>query len=262
MTSDTELLSDTKQLSATQLASHCNQLLGSDRFSDYCPNGLQVEGVRPVRRLLTGVTASQRLIDAAVAAEADALLVHHGFFWKGEAAPLVGVKGQRIRALMAAGISLLAYHLPLDAHPTLGNNYQLGVRLGITDARPSGGLDDLLWVGALEAPTAAADFVAQVGRVLGREPLHLAVVDGPVRNIAWCTGAAQGAIEKAAALGVDCYLSGEVSEQTLHLARELGIDYIAAGHHATERYGVQALGEALATTFGLDHHFVDIDNPV
>lgn len=247
---------------AVEIAAYCDRLLGVERFSDYCPNGLQVEGMRPIRRLVTGVTASERLIAAAVEAEADALLVHHGFFWKGEAAPLTGVKGRRIRALMRADISLLAYHLPLDAHPELGNNRQLGLRLGLLDAASSGGDDDLLWTGLLPRPIQGARFAEQVGRALGREPLHIAVVDAPVHRVAWCTGAAQGAIERAAALGVDCYLSGEIAEQTVHLARELGIDYLAAGHHATERYGVQALGAELAAAFGIEHRFIEIDNPV
>ena len=248
--------------SAVEIAEHCRWLLGVERFSDYCPNGLQVEGERQVRRLLSGVTASQRFIEAAVEADADALLVHHGFFWKGEPAPLTGIKGRRIRALMRADISLLAYHLPLDAHPELGNNRQLGLRLGLLDAVPSAGVDDLLWTGLLPEPSTGARFAEQVGRALGREPLHIAVVEGLVHRVAWCTGAAQGAIERAAALGVDCFLSGEVSEQTVHLARELGIDYLAAGHHATERYGVQALGAELAATFGIEHRFIEIDNPV
>lgn len=248
--------------SAVDIADYCNLLLGVERFSDYCPNGLQVEGGREIHRLLTGVTACQRLIDAAVEADADALLVHHGFFWKGEPAPLTGVKGRRIRTLMRADISLLAYHLPLDAHPQLGNNRQLGLRLGLLDSAPSSGADDLLWAGALAEPMTGTGFADRVEQALGREPLHVAVVDRPVQRVAWCTGAAQGAIERAAALGVDCYLSGEVSEQTVHLARELGIDYLAAGHHATERYGVQALGAELAEIFGIEHRFVEIDNPV
>ncbi|MBK1705455.1 Nif3-like dinuclear metal center hexameric protein [Halochromatium glycolicum] len=249
-------------ITAAEIASHCDALLRCERFSDYCPNGLQVEGDRPVRRLVTGATACQRLIEAAVAAEADALLVHHGFFWKGEAAALTGVKGQRVRALNRAGISLLAYHLPLDAHPQLGNNRRLGAILELQGVQPCAGDDDLLWCGSLASPMPASAFAAQVGHSLGREPLHIAVIDRPLQRLAWCTGAAQGAIERAAALGVDCYLSGEVSEQTVHLARELGLDYLAAGHHATERYGVQALGEHLAEAFGIEHRYIEIDNPV
>ncbi|MBK5932054.1 Nif3-like dinuclear metal center hexameric protein [Halochromatium salexigens] len=248
--------------SAVELADYCNLLLGVERFTDYCPNGLQIEGDRPLRRLVTGVTASQRLIDAAIEAEADALLVHHGFFWKSEAAALTGLKGRRFRALMRAGLSLFAYHLPLDAHPEFGNNRQLADLLGLLDARPSAGVDDLLWCGNLAEPLPGVAFAERVTRALGREPLHVTVVNRPLRRLAWCTGAAQAAIERAAELGVDCYLSGEISEQTVHLARELGIDYLAAGHHATERYGVQALGTHLAAHFGLEHQYIEVENPV
>lgn len=248
--------------SAVELADYCNLLLGVERFTDYCPNGLQVEGDRPLRRLVTGVTASQRLIDAAVEAEADALLVHHGFFWKSEAAPLIGLKGRRIATLMRAGLSLLAYHLPLDAHPELGNNRQLADLLGLQEACPSSGADDLLWCGDLAEPLPGTALASRVAHLLEREPLHIAVLTRPLSRIAWCTGAAQGAIERAAALGVDGYLSGEISEQTVHLARELGIDYFALGHHASERYGVQALGAHLAASFGLEHQYIEIDNPV
>lgn len=249
-------------MTAAELASYCDTLLGIARFSDYCPNGLQVEGERPVRRLITGVTACQRLIDAAVEAQADAILVHHGFFWKGEAPSLTGVKGRRIRRLLQADVSLLAYHLPLDAHPELGNNGRLAGVLGLENARASGGDDDLLWSGELQAPIPGANFARRVEHSLGRAPLHVAVREHPLQHLAWCTGAAQGMIERAAAIGADCYLSGEISEQTVHLARELGIDYLAAGHHATERYGVQALGEHLAKTFELEHRYIEIDNPV
>jgi dinuclear metal center YbgI/SA1388 family protein len=249
-------------ISAVHLAAHCDRLLGVERFTDYCPNGLQVEGDREIRRLITGVSASQALIDAAIAAEADALLVHHGFFWKSEPAPLTGFKGRRVRALMRSGVSLLAYHLPLDAHPQLGNNRQLGDRLGFVDAQPSAAVDDLLWCGRLAVPLAGAALARAVGERLGREPLHIAVVDRPIDRVAWCPGAAQGMIERAAALGVDAYLSGEISEQTVHQARELGIDYLAAGHHATERGGVQALGEHLAASLGIEHRYLEIENPV
>jgi len=244
------------------LAGHCDALLAAADFSDYCPNGLQVEGGRPVRRLITGVTASQALIDAAIAAGGDALLVHHGFFWKGEDPRLVGMKGRRIGALLRAGLSLLVYHLPLDAHPKLGNNYRLGELLGVVEAGPAGDGSVPVWTGRLAEPCSAAALAAHVAAVLGREPLHVAAGgERTMTRLAWCTGAAQGYIEQAAALGADCYLSGEVSEQTVHQARELGIDYLAAGHHATERYGVQALGEHLAGELGLEHRFIDIDNP-
>lgn len=241
------------------IESYCNGLLAVERFDDYCPNGLQVEGDRPVRRLLSGVTASQALIDAAVADDADAILVHHGYFWKGESPRLTGMKGRRVRTLMRHGMHLLAYHLPLDAHPELGNNRQLGQHLGLVDAAPASP-DGLLWQGRLATPQSPHDLAARVGTLLAR-PCLLVGERATIARIAWCTGGAQGRIEHAAALGVDAYLSGEIAEQTTHQARELGICYLAAGHHATERYGAKALGEHLAERFGLAHRFLDIDNP-
>ena len=244
------------------LGAYCASLLACADFNDYCPNGLQVEGDRPVRRLISGVTASQALVDAAIVEGADAILVHHGYFWKGESPCLVGMKGRRIRALMRAGVSLFAYHLPLDAHPDLGNNRQLARVLGILDATPAASADALLWRGRFSDPICARDLAVQISRALGREPLHLSAHERRIESIAWCTGAAQGFIEQAADLGVDAFLSGEISEQTTHQARELGLDYFAAGHHATERYGVQALGAHLAERFGLDHRYLDLENPV
>jgi dinuclear metal center YbgI/SA1388 family protein len=243
------------------LHAYCDELLTSASFDDYCPNGLQLEGERPVRRLASGVTASQALIDAAIEWQADVLLVHHGWFWKGEPPCLVGIKGRRVRSLVGAGASLLAYHLPLDAHPELGNNRQLARVLGFGEPRSTPAADGLVWRGRLSRPMTAAELAEAIERALGRTPLQVPAHTRPVETIAWCTGAAQGFIEQAATLGVDAYLSGEISEQTVHQARELGVSYFAAGHHATERYGVQALGEHLAERFRLEHRFLDIDNP-
>lgn len=240
------------------IVAYCNQRLDAAAFDDYCPNGLQVEGRGEVRRIVSGVTACAALLEAAAALEADLVLVHHGYFWRGEAAPLVGVKGRRVRRLMASGMSLLAYHLPLDAHPELGNNRQLGERLGFDSARP---LDGMVWGAEPADPLTVAELAARVESSLGRTPLLVGAQDRPLRRVGWCTGAAQGMIEAAAALGCDLFLSGEISEQTVHLARELDLVYVAAGHHATERYGVQALGAELAVRFGLEHRFIDIDNP-
>lgn len=245
-----------------ELVEYCDRRLEVVRFEDYCPNGLQVEAGGLVVRLCTGVTASLALIEAAAAAGADALLVHHGYFWRAEPAPLTGMKGRRIQALFDHRLSLVAYHLPLDAHPELGNNRQLGACLGIVDAGPVDGSAGLLWRGRLPAPVAAGAWAGAVGEVLGRVPLHLPGGPALVQDVAWCTGAAQGQIERAADLGCDAFLSGEVSEHTTHVARERGIHYYAAGHHATERLGVRALGEELARVFGIEHRFVDIDNPV
>ncbi len=245
------------------LAAHCDELLEAAAFEDYCPNGLQIEAhTGPVRRLVTGVTASQALIDAAVEAEADALLVHHGFFWKNESPCLRGMKGRRIATLLRNDVSLLAYHLPLDCHRQLGNNARLAQVLEIRDATP---IDDdraMLWQGATAAPLTLQQVAHWLQSALQRTPTIIAGGDHTIRRIAWCSGAAQGYIEQAAAFGADAYLSGEISEQTTHQARELGIHYLAAGHHATERYGVVALGEHLAERFGIEHVHVDIHNPV
>lgn len=247
-----------------ELVAYADSLLRSDEFQDYCPNGLQVEGRGEVRRIVSGVTASQALVDAAIAAGADVLLVHHGYFWKGEAAPIVGMKRRRIAALLEHGISLLAYHLPLDAHPELGNNAQLAADLELETAGWFGGRGgpDIACHGRPPQPLTPAALAGHLETRLGRAPLHLPGAGDQIRTLAWCTGAAQSYIEAAAALGVDAFISGEASEQTTHLARELGIHYFGAGHHATERGGPRALGTHLAEKFSLEHRFIDIDNPV
>ena len=245
-----------------EIEAYCNGLLSVGDFADYSPNGLQVDAGEQVGNLVSGVTASLALIEAAAEAGADTLLVHHGYFWKGEPPSLVGIRGRRVRALLAHGISLLAYHLPLDAHRELGNNRQLAGRLGIVCELPAEGQRAPVWRGV---PAESFDGAALAGHIttrLGREPLHIPGKASLIRSIAWCTGAGQGFIEQAIAMGVDAYLTGEVSEPTVHLARESGIHFYAAGHHATERYGVQSLGAHLAGRFGLAHSFIDIDNPV
>ena len=244
-----------------QIADYCDSLLNAAGFDDYCPNGLQVEGDRPVRRLLSGVTASQALVDAAVAEDVDALLVHHGYFWRGEDARLVGMKGRRVRTLMRAGISLLAYHLPLDAHPDLGNNRRLATVLGLCDPVSTEAGKGLVWRGDLPEPMTGAAFAEHIRVALGGAPVHIQVLKRPLRSLAWCSGGAQGFLPAVAELGVDAYLSGEISEQTTHEARELGLDFFAAGHHRTERYGVWALGDHIAERFGVEHSFQDLDNP-
>jgi len=246
----------------TDLSAYCDQLLESARFDDYCPNGLQVEGGREVRMLASGVTASQALIETALAAGADALLVHHGLFWKGDSPCLCGIKRRRVATLVRGDMSLLAYHLPLDAHPQLGNNARLAELLGLVGARPTAAGKGLLWCGELPEAASLEALAGHVTQALGRVPLTIPAGGRPIRRIAWCSGAAQGYLEQAAALGVDAYLSGEISEPTVHQARELGVHYLAAGHHATERYGVQALGAHLAERFGLRHQYLEIPNPV
>lgn len=244
----------------TALIQYADNLLNVDAFSDYCPNGLQVEGAAEVGVIVSGVTACQALVDEAVRLQADLLLVHHGYFWKGEAQPIVGIKRRRIATLMQHDINLLAYHLPLDAHPELGNNARLGSLLGFTAEGPMNP-EGIGQVGVLEQPVTAMALAEVIAQRLDRTPQCVTAGEHRIHRVAWCTGAAQGYIEQAAALGVDAYISGEVSEQTFHQAKELGIHYFAAGHHATERYGAMALGEHLAQTFSLDHRFVDVNNP-
>ena len=244
-----------------ELARYLDETLDVARFRDYCPNGLQVEGSVAVRRLVAGVTASQALIDAAIDRGADTLLVHHGWFWKGEDGRITGLRKARIGKLLAHDINLLAYHLPLDAHAELGNNAQLAVRLG-WQAEGRFGEQDIAWFGRPQAPTTAGELAQQIAARLGRVPQLIGDPARSVARIGWCTGGAQGYFEQAIALGVDAYVSGEISEPTVHLARESGVAYLAAGHHATERYGVEALARHLAAKFGLDCQFVDIDNPV
>lgn len=251
-----------------ELAAWIDTSLSVGRFKDYCPNGLQVEGRAHVRHIIAGVTATQALIDVAIEKKADAILVHHGWFWKNEDPCIRGPKRTRLSSLLAHDISLLAYHLPLDAHPMLGNNAQLARVLGFEVERDSQdaplccGPENLIWLGSPGADQTLTSLGQTVSRQLSREPLLIGDPLRPIRRIAWCTGAAQGMMHAAVTAGVDAYLTGEVSEPTVHLARETGVAFIGAGHHATERYGVQALGAAIAEQFGIRCEFVDIDNPV
>ncbi len=244
-----------------ELIDYTGQILEIERFRDYCPNGLQVEGRQEVRSIVTGVTASMALLESAREAGADMVLVHHGYFWRNEDPRVVGIKHKRLRFLLTHEINLAAYHLPLDAHPELGNNAQLARLLGLS-VEGVAGEQSLVWHGSLPVAESLWDFQQRLGGVLQRQPQVVGDLKRQVRRVAWCTGAAQQYLETAIALGVDVFVSGEISEQTVHLARESGVSYIAAGHHATERYGVQALGQHLAQHFGLTHQFVDIENPV
>ncbi len=244
-----------------ELTRYLDNLLEAGRFRDYCPNGLQVEGRAEVERVVAGVSASQALLAAAVEVAADAVLVHHGWFWRGEDGRVTGIRKRRLQTLLAHDINLIAYHLPLDSHPQLGNNARLGERLGwLVEGRF--GEQDIGWVGRLPAPMTLAAMARAVEAALRRPPHVVGNSDLPIYRVAWCSGAAQNLFEQAIALGVDLYLSGEISEQTVHLAREAGVAYIAAGHHATERDGVRALAGHLAERFGLDCRFIDIDNPI
>ncbi len=244
-----------------ELCDYIGSMLEVDRFRDYCPNGLQVEGKAEVRRLATGVTASQSLLDAATAWGADAILVHHGYFWRNEDATITGIKKRRIAHLLQHDVSLLAYHLPLDAHSILGNNAQIGHNLEFVE-QGRFGEQNIACYGELAQAQTLDQLSAHIAAALRRTPQVIGESDRLIRRIAWCTGAAQDYFEAAIALGADAFLTGEISERCVHVARETSVAFIAAGHHATERYGVQALGEHLATLCGVEHRFFDQDNPV
>ncbi len=244
-----------------ELRDYIGSLLEVGRFRDYCPNGLQVEGKAEVHRIATGVTASQRLLDEATAWGADAILVHHGYFWRNEDAAITGIKKRRVAHLLQHDVNLLAYHLPLDAHAELGNNAQLARQLGLVE-QGRFGEQDIACYGELAHVQSLDQFSAHIATVLQRPPQVIGEGGQSIRRIAWCTGAAQGYFEAAVALGVDAFLTGEISEQNVHVAHETGVAFVAAGHHATERYGVQALGQHLAKRFGIEHRFFDQDNPV
>jgi dinuclear metal center YbgI/SA1388 family protein len=246
----------------TQLQSALDALLQPERFKDYCPNGLQVEGAPVVRKMVSGVTASLALIDAAIAAQADTIVVHHGLFWRGYDGRITGWLRQRIAPLLAHNINLFAYHLPLDAHLELGNNAQLGLQLGLqTDGHFGEQQLGCLGVPARGTFNTAQAFADHVQSVLGRSVLLVAGKPGPIRRVGWCSGGAQGYFEEAIAAGVDAFITGEISEPQAHLARECGVAYLACGHHATERYGAPAVAGYLARQLGLEHVFIDIDNP-
>lgn len=262
-------------ISVQDLTQFCDDYLSAGAFKDYAPNGLQVDGGQPIQRIVTGVTACEALIDAAIADNADAIMVHHGYFWKGEPDTITGIKGRRIRKLMQHGISMIGYHLPLDAHPIIGNNAKLAELLNLTitgalypnESHPVGNITTC-------KPQNAQSLISHITQALGRTPLHISAnyhasndIDTSsdnnrlIERVGICTGGAQDMIEQAAIMGCDAFISGEISERTTHIARELGIDYFACGHHATERGGIKSLGEVIAEKFGLPVTFIDIDNP-
>ena len=246
-----------------ELQNYLDGMLRVSEISDYCPNGLQVEGASKIEKVVTGVTASQALLDAAIEAKADALIVHHGYFWKGESQVIAGMKKRRLQTLLSNDINLFAYHLPLDVHPEFGNNRQLASLLDIqnvsavSDVKPVG----VVMQGSFEVEIIGTELQAKLQQILGRDVLLEGPASKPISTLAWCTGGGQGFIDQAVELGVDAFITGEVSEQTVHTAREMGITFFAAGHHATERYGVKSLGEHLAQQFDIRVEFIDINNP-
>lgn len=255
-------------ISRQELESWMNQLLAIDQFKDYAPNGLQVEGNDTIRHIVTGVTASQALIDHAIELGADTIIVHHGWFWKNESPCILGHRRQRMASMLTHNINLFGYHLPLDAHPTLGNNAQLAQILGLTPIIDDAGNPvtfghgGLVWSGECTPPCTLAELGLRIHQNMHRQPLVIGQVTSTIQRLAWCTGGAQGMFQDAIDYGVDAYITGEASEQNFHMANESGVAFIAAGHHATERYGIQALGEAITQQFGIQTSFVDLDNPI
>ncbi len=247
----------------TLLLQTFDALLQPERFRDYGPNGLQVEGVATVRKIVSGVTASRALIEAAIAARADTIFVHHGLFWRGQDGRVTGWLKQRLALLLAHDINLFAYHLPLDAHPEWGNNAQLGLMLGLS-AQSHFGEQNLGFLGGRvdEACFESAEALAQHLEFKVKRPVALVnVAKRAIKKIAWCSGGAQSYFEAAIAAGADAFITGEISEPQAHLARECGVAYLACGHHASERYGAPAVAAHVAAQLGLQHEFIDIDNP-
>ncbi len=242
-----------------ELENVINQELNVGEFQDYSPNGLQVEGRTHIQRVVTGVTACQALLDEAVRHQADAIIVHHGYFWKNEPTVIRGMKRNRLKTLLGNDINLYGYHLPLDAHPSLGNNAQLA---RLMNAKVVGLIEPFVPHGEFDQPISPVELASRIEQALGRKVLHVSDnAPAEIRTLAWCTGGGQSFIQQAAEFGVDAFITGEVSEQTVHIAREMGLHFYAAGHHATERYGIKALGEWLADNHGLDVTFIDIPNP-
>lgn len=247
-----------------ELQTYLHRYLNCGEFKDYCPNGLQVQGAANIDYICSAVTASKEVIEQAAHRGADALLVHHGFFWKGEAPEIIGMKHARIKALLLHDLNLFAYHLPLDCHAEHGNNVLIGKKLNLKDLQGHrvSEINQLLWTGALPQTFEPQQILGLLENTFQRQALMIKGCDKPIQQLAWCSGGAQDYIVEAAALGADAYISGEISERTYYQARELGIHYFACGHHATERFGVQSLGNYLADTFHLKHDFIDSDNPI
>ncbi|WP_199611697.1 Nif3-like dinuclear metal center hexameric protein [Flocculibacter collagenilyticus] len=251
-------------INRNELQRYLTDLLKPWEVKDFCPNGLQVEGTDSIRKIITGVTASEALIDKAIEMNADAILVHHGYFWKGEHQPITGMKKTRIKKLIENDINLFAYHLPLDVHPELGNNVQLAKLLDIQNIEglEQGPGPSIPLKGEFTNPISLDELTQRIESTLSRKPLVNSGGNFDIKTVAWCTGGGQSYIDLAAQQGIDCFITGEASEQTIHSSNEQRIHFIAAGHHATERYGAKSLGEHLTETFELDVQFIDINNPV
>lgn len=247
-----------------ELTAFLDDYLACALFNDYSPNGMQIEGKSEIRRICTAVTACHDIIQRANHLKADALLVHHGYFWRGEAPVLTGMMRQRVGSIISHDLNLFAYHLPLDCHQDIGNNACIGRLLDVHDrsSHAVNKIPDILWSGSFQSSVDSSALMQQLTHLLNRQPLHVSGSNKKIKRIAWCSGSAQDFIVDAHRLGVDAYISGEVSERTYYQAQELGIHYFACGHHATERFGIQALGRLLSERFALTHAFLDSDNPV
>ena len=242
----------------------CDQTLKSHEFKDYAPNGLQIEGTSEVKKILCAVTASQTAIDAAVAYGADLLLVHHGYFWKGEPYPITGMRGKRIKSLIQHDISLVGYHLPLDSHPTIGNNAAIAdlLELEHIQALDPNERNPIGNIGYLKSAMSPEVFKQFASEKLGFDAIHLPADKTSIQKVGFCTGGAQDYIKKAADQDCDAYISGEVSERTFYEAQELNVHYYACGHHATEKYGVQRLAKAISEQFNIEYSYFELNNPI
>ncbi len=250
---------------ASKLSHYANLYLTVDEFKDYCPNGLQVQGKSEINKIVSGVSLNNELIDRAIESNADAILVHHGLLWYKDTPTIIGVKKERLTKLIMHEINLYAYHLPLDVHPLFGNNAFFVKELNLNNIMKKNlfGTRDLLWFGELVNPMDPTKFTIKLDELFGQKSIYApAKKSSEIKKIAWCTGAAQDGIEEAANENIDAFITGEISERTYHLARELNIDFFAVGHHASECFGVNSFGRHLAEHFGLEYEFINVYNPV
>lgn len=236
-----------------------NEYLKINQYKDCVPNGLQVEGVSIVKKIITGVTASQDLIDQSIKLKTDAIIVHHGFFWKNEPVQILNMKKKRIKKLLCNNINLYSYHLPLDAHPIVGNNAQLGNLINI---KKISYICPILPIGQLDKSIKPKKFRKKLQKKFKKKPFYIENKEKKIKKIAWCTGSGQNLLEKAAQAGADAFVTGEVSEKIFHIAKEMNINFYSLGHHTTEIYGIQALGEWLKKKYGFLVNFINIFNPI
>ena len=250
-------------MNTNELEQYIQELLDIGRFQDYAPNGLQVEGRPEIQTIATAVSASLNVIEQAIEKGVDALLVHHGYFWKGESAQIRGIKKNRLSALIKSDMNLFAYHLPLDAYRPWGNNASIAQKLGanVTDVLPWNRQENLLWIGELPDAQSPSKFLEQLKALYGPQAVHVDVGRHSIKRIAWCSGGAQDVMEEALVYPIDAFITGEFSERTYYLAKESNVHFYAIGHYASEKDGIFHLGQHLSHQFGLQHIFIDEPNP-